>query len=143
MDLTVQRRSKRSDGIFSEVGRTDTGETQFVTLEHAYTSEQGFEPKVPPGTYLCQRGGHKLHDGVPFETFEVTGVVGHSGILFHHGNWNDNSDGCLLTGTDFAQGSEGGRPATEMVISSDVAFAKFMQLQEGCDTFQLTVVDCD
>lgn len=135
MDLTAKFESARADGIFRNIGKTDTGEVVLVSLEHAYSDGRGqYFGKVPPGTYICERGTHELHDKVPFETFEVMGVPGHSGILFHHGNWNKDSDGCFLLGLDFA--APGG---ADMVTSSDKAFSAFMALQEGVDTFKLRV----
>ena len=145
MDLTIKREQYLDDGIFSRVTRDDTGEEVMVTCEHAYPSglpEYTWLPKVMPGKYTCVRGTHQLAHGDPFETFEVTGVAGHSGILFHRGNWQDDSRGCLLCGEDFAQTEhDAERPGPEdMVTNSRVAFESFMALQAGADVFTLTVV---
>jgi hypothetical protein len=64
----------------------------------------------------------------------VTGVAGHTGLLFHWGNWNRDSDGCILTGEAFADSAKG-----EMVTNSRASFARFMALQDGFDSFQLEV----
>lgn len=102
-----------------------------VTAEHAYDGV----PKVPNGTYTCQRGWHQLHTGPRFETFEITGVEGHQGILFHVGNWPQiDSDGCLLCGNAIAQSAQG-----PMVTGSRGTFDRFMAAQEGVDSFELTV----
>jgi len=137
MDMTTSRKMYRPDGIFSEVVRDDTGEVLMRTLEHAYQDEgtQAWAPKIPPGTYTCVRGTHELKNGVPFTTYEVTGVEGHSGILFHKGNWDKDSEGCILCGLEFADSSRG-----KMVTQSAVAFDKFMELQAGVDLFYLKVV---
>jgi hypothetical protein len=134
MDLTLQRTQYRPDGIFSEV--TDVDGPVMVTLEHAFPNGQGdFLPKIPPGVYACVRGLHRL-DGMTedFETFEVSGVAGHSGLLFHWGNWNKDSDGCILTGEGYGASSSG-----EMVTNSRATFEKFVALQNGVDSFQLEV----
>lgn len=146
MDLTYKRVMYRPDGIFSTVTRDDTGEHFMVVLEHAYQQPDGsWKPKVQPGVYTCVRGMHTL--GEPphqhqLETFEILGVVGHSGILLHPGNWDEDSAGCSLVGSSFAQGNdphEDGK-LVEMVVNSQETFKKFMAAQEGLDSFQLTVL---
>lgn len=106
------------------------------TLDHAYPVGIGNdpEPKLYDGVFTCVRGPHRLHGMTEdFETFEITGVKGHTDILFHWGNWNKNSDGCVLTGRALIKGDPW------MVTDSRDTFAEFMKLQEGVDSFQLTV----
>lgn len=136
MNLTLTRNQFREDGIFSTLSPTEVdGEYAAVTLEHSFTSQ--FLPKIANGTYTCKRGMHRLHGmAVDFETFEVQGVIGHSGILFHVGNYNKDSDGCVLLGQRVSQYSKSG---LLMVTGSKVAFAAFMELQNGLDSFILTV----
>ena len=140
MNLLLVRFLHRSDGIFSRLLNAD-GEQLAVTLEHAYGDmESGFQPKIQPGTYECVRGLHRLDKGrglmtAPFETFEVTGVVGHTGILFHAGNWNKDSHGCILLGMAIAESEAG-----EMVTNSRATMARFMEWQAGVDRFELTVL---
>lgn len=141
MDMTTERTWYHQDGIFSNAYRDDTREHVLSTLEHAYPSGDPaytWLPKVLPGRYRCVRGKHALHDGKEFETFEVTGVPGHSGILFHHGNWNQDSEGCILTGDAVTDGVRDGSPQ-ELVTNTNPAFERFMDLQEGSDSFMLTV----
>lgn len=136
MNFTIKRSDYRPDGIFSFI-LNENNEEVFATLEHAYEDEHGgYEPKIPPGKYSCQRGLHRLHGMTEdFETFEILGVEGHDGLLFHCGNFNKDSEGCILVGekvADFGQ-SKG-------VTNSRFAFAQFMKMQEGVNMFQLTVV---
>lgn len=133
MDLILSRKQKTQDGIFGELG--DHGAPLWVTLEHAYIGAHGFNAKIPPGTYECIRGTHHLdHMTEGFETFEITGVEGHSGLLFHWGNFNKDSDGCILIGKEFAamQGRQG-------IFHSRDAFKEFMALQNGLNSFALTI----
>ena len=58
MNLTLQRRQYRADGIFGEVTREDDGLILMVTCEHAYQDGDEWAPKLPPGTYRCVRGTH-------------------------------------------------------------------------------------
>ncbi len=135
MDLVLVRADFRADGITSKLYSEDfvlIGET----LEHAYLIDEGtYAPKIPDGVYTCMRGLHKLHvDSEPFETFEVMDIPDHDGIMFHTGNFNSDSAGCILIGLSL--GNIGGQRA---LINSKIAFDRFMKLQEGCDEFILTV----
>lgn len=123
----IRTRSNRY-GIFGEL-HDDAG-TIYETLEHAYCTEWGWLPKLPLGTYTCQRGLHCLHNGIPFETFEITGVPNHSGILFHVGNYNDDSDGCILIGLGAAGNT---------LVHSKAAFDQWMKTLEGINEFTLEV----
>ncbi len=75
---------------------------------------------------------HRLHGMTEdFETFEIRGVPGHTGILFHWGNYNQDSDGCVLLGS-----ARNG----DMIVNSREEFANFMELQKGINNFELVVV---
>lgn len=130
MNLQLNRLDKRSDGIFGELVSSQ-GTVYAATLEHAYPDGDGWAPKIPSGTYRCMRSMHRLHGMTEdFETFMIMGVEGHSNLLFHWGNWNQDSDGCILLGA---------KRTGNMVIDSKVTFAKFMAIQKGLDEFDLTV----
>lgn len=130
--LVLERIKSNSYGVFSRL--KDGPDTLAVTLEHAY----GDKPtaKLLPGMYKCVRGKHRLRaDGPVFETFEITGVKGHWGILFHVGNYNKDSDGCVLVGHSITTLKDG----TEMITDSRKAFKLFMDYLEGIDEFVLEV----
>ncbi len=129
MTLTLQRLDYREDGIFSEL-LNEQGHVLVFTCEHSYNHR----PKLYLGTFTCKRGTHQLHSGPPFETFEVTGVNGHSGILFHKGNTQADSEGCILVGDYY--GHDGEQMA---VFNSKVAFTELMKTLEGVATFTLEV----
>ncbi len=103
-----------------------------VTLEHTYDQAQKVV-KIPPGKYRCTRS--RYHKG-GYDTFEIH-VPGHSRILFHKGNIEDHSDGCVLLGEQF--GVMNGRPA---ILQSGAAFSEFMAKTQGVDSFELQVVYC-
>jgi len=93
-----------------------------VTLEHTYSEDSRLSTKIPTGRWHCtptwfNRGCYK--------TFELL-VPGHSRLLFHRGNLEVDSDGCILVAEQFGllQGTPG-------VLSSSNGFAEFMQLAEG------------
>lgn len=135
MKLTLSRKLYRSDGIFGEL-LGPKREFLCVTLEHAYSMKEVFYPKVPKGTYQCTRGVHRLERmESSFVTFEVMDVPGRTGILFHVGNYNDESQGCILLGKQMGNKSNGGK----MIMSSHHAFTDFLRLLEGLESFELTV----
>lgn len=121
-------------GIFGQLSR-ESGEAVCQTLEHSYVSGEPtrpvYTPKIPVGMYQCIRGKHTPEGHPPLETFEITNVPGHTRILFHRGNVNDDSKGCVLLGT---------AANSSFLFNSEIAFGDFMGLQEGCDEFTLVVV---
>ena len=137
MNLILTRTTYRRDGIFGAIVADETGAHICLSLEHSYLQADGtFAAKLPVGAYQCVRGPHRLHGmQSDFETFEISGVVGHSNILFHWGNFNKDSEGCVLVGEHLIKQADG----TEMIDNSRYTFAKFMALQAGVNVFTLTV----
>ena len=134
---TLTYNTYRPDGIFGEFAFEGDSEPFMVTLSHAYQQADGtWQPIVKPGEYRCVRGTHALSNGIPFETFEITGVEGHSGLLFHPGNFNADSHGCTLCGDKIVVQADG----SWMVTNSKAKFLSFMAQLEGIDTFRLKVV---
>ena len=136
-DWLLSTTNARADGIFSELYYDS--DLFAVTLEHAYVQPDGtWLPKLPRGdTYTCVRGMHSLEHwnmGRPFECFEVTGVPGHTGILFHVGNKNDDSDGCILLAKTLITTTP-----QWIIQTSLVTFEKFMAQLEGINEFDLEV----
>ena len=127
MNLTLTRIANRSDGIFGKL--TDENGNQIaVTLEHAYpVSEGSFSAKIPTGEYVCKRSPHRLHGMTSdFITFQVMDVPNHDNILFHWGNYQADSDGCILLGRDIEPGIN-----CNMITHSRDTWQAFMDLQNG------------
>lgn len=138
MDLVLRRIMYSHDGILGILYSSDRHGFNCDTLEHAYRSPSGdYVPKLPPGIYVCKRGIHRLEHGLPFETFEIMDVPGHTGILFHVGNFNKDSAGCVLVGK-----SDQRSPSLVLLHSRDT-FKEFMEVQVGKHEFLLTVLDQD
>lgn len=135
--MKLVRNQLRSDGVFGELF-DDKGVLLAYTLEHSYQQpDKSWLSKLPDGQYICVRGPHRLHGMTQdFETFEITGVKGHSNILFHMGNFNKDSEGCVLLGNAVLTQKNG----SEMVVNSKVTFNKFMAGLLGVKEFMLTVV---
>lgn len=136
MNLTLKRDPAHLYGVFGRM-LDESGAQLFYTLEHAFPDGNGgFAAKLSPGVYQCRRGTHRLAHGGPFETFEVLGVPPFqgatvTGVLLHVGNYNRDSDGCVLLGKLFSP--------SWCILDSRDAFSEFMSLQDGLDAFTLTV----
>lgn len=100
-----------------------------VTLEHTYES---LGMKVPEGSYDCERT--LFHRG-GYPTYEIP-VPGHTRILFHRGNVEDDVDGCVAVAKSW--GVFGGKPG---VASSRQGFSEFMALCEDADTISVTITN--
>ena len=133
MDLVLTRTEFKSYGVFGEL-RTVDGDLVAYTLEHSYAygdDPDSWRAKIPAGQFVCRRGFHRLAGMLDnFETFEITEVPGHSDILFHSGNVNGDSAGCVLVGSELGH---------QEILQSRAAFMKLMSLQDSVDTFILTV----
>lgn len=99
-----------------------------VTLQ---PTDQDLKTKIPPGSWRCTRSFF-YRGGYP--SFEIL-VPGHSRLLFHRGNLEDDSDGCVLVAESFGQLR--GRAA---VLDSAAGFAELMR-RAYQDEFMLEVTD--
>lgn len=102
-----------------------------VTLEPPWNENKENESCIPTGLYKCKRI-ISLKFG---ETFEITDVQGRTYILFHKGNLDDDTLGCILVGEEF--GFLNGEPG---ILRSGKGFSEFMQRLHGEDEFALNVM---
>lgn len=128
----LKRIASRLDGMFGVL--IDDNTPFAVTCEPPWLNNAPRISCIPPGTYLCKRVNSPKF-GI---TFEITGVPGRSHVLFHPGNVDDNTEGCVLTGESFEPWTDG----SQSVQQSRKAFAEFMSRLEGVDQFYLQVEDC-
>jgi hypothetical protein len=136
MRLKIIRVSLKHNATFGVFLRND-GVPFAVTLERPWMFNKpsvGDVPGscIPAGTYLCKRvNSPKFGD-----TFEVTGVTGRSAILFHKGNINDDTRGCILVGEQFepVKGKDG-------IVASAKGFEEFKTLTAGLNEFELEIVE--
>ena len=125
MNLTLTRFRITPLGAFGELRSADN--TLYLkTLEHVY--EDG-SVKIPSGVYTCVRR-KSPHFG--YDLFMLVGVPAHEFIEIHIGNFNADSDGCILVGMGSTLVS---------ITNSKAAFEALMKTQEGVDEFTLTVKD--
>lgn len=115
----------REDGCFSAL--LADGRPFAVTCERTFDERKTV---IGNGIFRCiktvfERGG--------YPTFEIV-VPGHSRVLFHRGNVETDSLGCVLVAESFAV--IGGQTA---VADSKGGFDEFWGLAKGFDEFDLLV----
>ena len=126
MSFQLKRVAILNDGAFGVL--LHNGIPFAVTLERTY--EPGNTVKIGNGFHECHRSRY-VKGG--YDTFEIT-VPGHSRILFHKGNTELHSDGCVLVAESFAV--MGDKPGVS--FSSD-GFTEFMRRAQE-DSFSLEVM---
>lgn len=125
------RTASRKDGVFGTLAINNMPIA--VTLERPWLDNRKGESCIPSGSYICRRvQSPKFGD-----TFEITNVAGRSYILFHTGNIDDDSHGCVILGESFNVWGDG----SCSVASSRIAFTEFMQFLSEVDSFTLFIED--
>ena len=108
------------------------GQPFAVTLERPWKHNERGRSCIPDGTYLCNRV-----DSPKFgDTFGVSDVPGRSHILFHKGNVNDDTHGCIIVGEqfDYLNGDQA-------VLASAKGYKEFMALLNDMGAFNLIISD--
>jgi hypothetical protein len=142
MELTLKRVSMTDDGV---IGVLLSGTYPVcLTLEEEWRDNAKGISCIPEGSYLCKRTITPKHG----ETFEVMNVPGgRTAILFHSGNTESDTQGCILTGMEYsfidAVDEESGIKEKQIaVLRSREAFKLFMEACERKETFALHVKWC-
>lgn len=103
-----------------------------VTLEREWLDNARNISCIPAGEYVCKRVNSPKFGS----TFEVTEVPGRSHILFHKGNIDDDSHGCILIGEQFGEiGYNKG------IKASAQGYGEFMAILSHDMEFNLVIVD--
>ena len=130
MELKLKRVADNEDATF---GVLINGNIPFaVTLEPAWEDNKKGISCIPSGPYSCKRvKSPKFGD-----TFEILDVEGRTHILFHKGNSERNTQGCVLIAEEF--GRLNGKAA---VLASGRGFTEFMSILKEVDEFELIIED--
>jgi len=103
-----------------------------LTLEDKWKNNNPNISCIPTGTYQCKRiVSPKFGD-----VFEILNVPNRGHILFHTGNVEDDTHGCILLGSGFGQLN--GKTSLE---ESKKAFNEFMGYLNNLDHFLLIIID--
>ena len=113
------------DGCFSVL--LWDGRPFAVSVERTFDDGR---PVIQAGEYECVRTTY--HKG-GYETFEII-IKGHTRVLFHKGNTEDDSLACVLVAEAF--GVMGQKVA---VLDSRTGFGQFMEATAGLERFTMKV----
>jgi len=109
------------------------GETFCVTLEPYKRDNQVGVSSIPTGQYICERYSSQKYPN----TFEITGVAGRTKVLFHKGNVDRATRGCVLLGQYF-----GKLKSERAVLNSGATFGAFLVALKNESKFMLTIKEC-
>lgn len=117
-------------GVISEIIK-DTITPFALTLERQWLDNQKSISCIPTGEYICMRvNSPKFGD-----TFEICNVPNRDHILFHRGNIDDDSHGCVLVGEQF--GTLNGSPSIQ---ASKEGYGEFMNKNTGLSVFGIKII---
>ena len=103
-----------------------------VTLE-PYSRDNAVNVScIPTGQYICKKYSSARYPN----TYEITGIQGRSYVLFHAGNTDDDTAGCVLLGDEYGKLGK-----DRAILESGEAFDKFIKYLNDVDQFRLTIVE--
>jgi hypothetical protein len=101
-----------------------------VAIEREWRNNQKNVSCFPDGDYVCQRVlSPKFGD-----TFEITNIPNRTHCLFHKGNIDDDSHGCVILGEQYESVLD-----SYGVVSSGKAFKEFLDRTKDMNSFMLHV----
>ncbi len=103
-----------------------------VTLENPWKNNQTFVSCIPIGMYDCKKSISRRFGS----TVEICNVPDRSHVLFHWGNTEPDTQGCILLGQRY--GTLAKIPA---ILASKTAFKAFMRRLRTYDDVVLTIFD--
>jgi len=122
--------SHPEEGVFGVL--VLSGRPICVTLEPYHRDNNQNISCIPTGNYICQKV-KSLRYGV---TFHIKEISGRTDVLFHSGNRDNDSRGCVILGEEF--GTLFGDWA---VMGSKRAHNEFMKRLEEEKEFMLTITE--
>jgi hypothetical protein len=106
-----------------------------LTLENTWLNNVRNVSCIPIGKYVCKRFNSTKFGN----TFQILGVPKRGNgeaIIFHKGNLDDDTRGCILIGEQFELLN--GEPA---ILRSGKGFAEFMEKNKHVNEFDLIIRD--
>jgi len=104
-----------------------------LTVERRWLENIRGASCIPAGRYDCVR----VRSPKFGNTFMIADVPNRSEILFHKGNIQDDSHGCIIIGEQFE--SLSGRCA---ILSSQKGFSEFIELTKDVNEFIIDIIKC-
>ena len=129
--FTIKRIAETFNGLFGVM--LDDNIPFAVTLENKWNYNINNISSIPRGVYFCKRV-----DSPKFgNTFEVIDVPNREHILFHYGNQDEDTEGCILIAEEFGVLND-----EEAILSSNFAhrgFQEFLDRTADVDEFILSI----
>jgi len=100
------------------------------TLEPRDEENASFISSIPAQQYECRRYSSARYP----DTFQIMNVPGRELVLFHIGNKDDHTEGCILLGSTL-----GRLKGDKAILNSGATFKRFMDALDGVEEFILTV----
>lgn len=144
-DLPVIRLSRHTQNAHGTFGKLYLPDYVLETCEDDWQPKTVTGSCIPAGDYLCTRTVYYKYG---YETFLIN-VPGWQRVLFHPGNTENDTRGCVLVGTrpgtlwvpDEDYKGPGQAPIVEKqsVANSQIAFKRMMDRLVDLDKFNLQV----
>ena len=136
--ITIKRIAYTEDGTFGVILSNDVPFA--VTLERQWLDNRRSKSCIPAGKYTvtrCNKSPDYGYQNSPRfgDTFMVDSVPNRSKILFHKGNLDDDSHGCILVGEQF--GTLSGDTA---ILASKHGFDEFLRIHRNVNAFNLEIL---
>ena len=136
--IIIKRIAYTEDGTFGVL--LSDGVPFAVTLERQWLDNRRSVSCIPEGKYTVTRcnksSDYGFRDSPRFgDTFMVNEVPNRSKILFHKGNLDEDSHGCILVGEEY--GTLSGDAA---VLSSKKGFNEFLKIHRRANAFDLEIM---
>lgn len=135
--LELKRIAETEDGTFGVLLWVDAPFA--LSLERKWCGNERGKSCIPSGNYLAVRcnksAEYGQNDSPTFgDTFVVTDVPDRCKILFHKGNIDADTHGCIVIAEQF-----GRLYGKDAVLSSKAGFDEFKRLTTGLDHFNLKI----
>jgi hypothetical protein len=120
------------DGTFGVLFDEDT--PFCLTLEREWRDNKRGESCIPAGQYICR----KVKSPKFGDTFEICDVPDRSHILFHKGNLEDDSHGCILVGEMYEKFKD-----KNAILASGRAWSEFRERLRHLRIFNFYIRDSE
>ena len=127
LKLVLERQTRNSNATIGILFNPEN-QWEVITLENPWRNN-GPDSSIPTGIYKCSRVNSPKFGN----TFEVCEVSGRTHILFHAGNTEVDTLGCILLGMT--------RTSEIAIGRSREAFERFLNYTNGIDEFELEIMD--
>ena len=125
MDLILTREDQTDKRT---IGSLDSEGIELSTLENPWEDNEPYISCIPAGEYHCERVNSPRFGN----TFQILEVPDRTHILFHWGNYEKDTLGCILLGLYPL-------PERDMIARSRKAFGQFIKHTELISSFNLTI----